>query len=284
MIKTGIISADETTTRLGQNLQKFGDITVIGLLAGHNILTEKMLYFQAEALIKESQLSYFDKTYPSFELIKHALRNQNNLFFNKIPILEENELKLLINLSQEADAKIQLAAPLIFNSQNLSVIEKIKAPFLANISLSNSLRNLDESDFLQVLLMLVLMDNGDFRKADLMTIPDENGKNILEARLVFRSGSVARILLSNHFGPDETGIELFKAGSKAIRIQAEATSFTQTDDSEQNATRNLLLAIRNQQAINLNFAHLYQATQIFRNLKSKTSYSDGLFGKKRFVG
>ena len=231
MIKTGIISADETTTRLGQNLQKFGDITVIGLLAGHNILTEKMLYFQAEALIKESQLSYFDKTYPSFELIKHALRNQNNLFFNKIPILEENELKLLINLSQEADAKIQLAAPLIFNSQNLSVIEKIKAPFLANISLSNSLRNLDESDFLQVLLMLVLMDNGDFRKADLMTIPDENGKNILEARLVFRSGSVARILLSNHFGPDETGIELFKAGSKAIRIQAEATSFTQTDDS-----------------------------------------------------
>lgn len=253
-------------------------------MAGYNMLTEKMLHSQAESLIRESQLSFFDKISPSFELVKYALRNQNNLYFNQIPAFGEKELKLLINLSHEAEASIQLACPLIFNSINFKEIEKIKPPFLANIRLSKPLCNMDEANFLQLILLLVLLDNGDFRKADLMTLPDENGTNVLEARLAFRSGSVARILLSHHFTPNETGIELFKTGAKAIRIQADANAFEQNSESETNTIRCLLQTINKQQALNLNFTHLYHATQIFRNLKSKINYSGELFSKNRFVG
>lgn len=284
MIKTGIISADEICTHRGTELQKFEELKVIGFLAGYNMLTEKMLHFQAEAFIKDSQLSYFDQTTPSFELLKHALRNRNHLYFNKIPLLDEKELKLLNNLALEAEANIQLATPLIFNEKNIIEIEKVKAPFLANIRLSAPLSKLDETNFLQLLLLLVLLDNGDFRKADLMTLPDEDGSNILEARLVFRSGSVARILLSNHFSEAENGIELFNMGSKAIRIQADATSFLPSNDTETIALRNLIQTINRQPAVNLNLTHLCQAIQIFRNLKSKINYSDGFFNKNRHVG
>jgi hypothetical protein len=147
MIKTGIISANEINLHQTPILQEFEDLKLTAVVAGYNMLTEKMLHFQAEALVKESRLTYFDQTQPPFELIKFALRSRSHLLFNKAQPLKESELKQLINLSHEADAVVQFVIPLIFNSENLVEVKKIKAPFLANIRLSLSPDKLDDENF-----------------------------------------------------------------------------------------------------------------------------------------
>ncbi|PTN08388.1 hypothetical protein [Mangrovibacterium marinum] len=277
MIKTAIISADAFNPELSNRLGQLKELQVKDFLSGYNQLSEHMLHAQAESIIRASELTYFDQLSPSFDLIKLALRNRNNLYFSQLPKLNEQQFNELIRLSQEADTSIQLAVPLLFNKQILKAIPLVKAPFLANIRLSAADDQLTADAFFQLLLMLVWLDQGDCRKTDSMTFADAEGLSILEARLAFHSGSIARILLSKHFREKDTGIELFSPDMKPLRVKTDSNYFNACRETEYNAISNLINNIRKKPAVVLNLTQLQQAQQIFRSFQQKTNFAGKQF-------
>ncbi|WP_163716581.1 hypothetical protein [Mangrovibacterium lignilyticum] len=264
-------------------LQRMKDLKIIGQSVGHNKLTEKMLHFQIEALINESEALYLDHFYQQFDLIKQALRRRNHIFTNSLPDFSVPELKQLISLAHEAGSVYQIFVPLVFQTENLKQIKQISGPFLANIRLPNNSEIDLENQFLNFLLFLVLIDDSEFKKADLMTIPGHEGYNLLEVRLVFTSGSVARILFSNQIGPKDSEIEIFRQKKPILRFQAEDLSASKAFESEQNAAEHFQKAVHHNECISINLNHMHQARYILNDIKSKLNYSGNFFPEKRYA-
>jgi len=284
MIKLGIISGNELRAELSHKLQELSQVRLTGFVSGYNELTEKMLHFQAEALTDTTNAIYFDQTQPSFELIIQALRKRNSLFFNEIPKLDESQIKHLTKLAQEAEAIVQLAIPLVFFRENISLLMRSEKPFLANIRLSLLPEQKQENYLLHLLLFLVVLDNSEYRKTDLMTIPNENGISLLETRILFRSGSVARILFSDSLPPGKTTIEIFSKDSTISQVKTPEKVKLHEQQIELAAFDHFLNAINKNEALILNLNHLFQAQQILQSLKSKMNYQGNFFSKKNYAG
>ena len=283
MINLGIISGDNTGSKTLKLAQTTNELKVIGLSAGHNELTEKMLYFQAEELINSSQAIYFDQITPSFAMIKHALRKCNNLYFNRYPQLSEIELKQLINLSHEANSTVQFLVPQIFHPGNFKKLEQIATPFLANIRMSSNPEINREKQLFQLLLFVVVVSNSEFRRTDLMTIPNPDGTSLLECRVVFSSGSVVRILMSGQIKDDESQIEFFQSGQNVVYFENKTVSETEILGSEEIAIEQFCEAINAQKSVAIGFSHLLQAQRILSNLQVKMNYSGGFSSPNRYA-
>ena len=259
------------------------ELKVIGLSAGHNELTEKMLYFQAEELINSSQAIYFDQITPSFAMIKHALRKRNNLYFNRYPRLSEIELKQFINLSHEASTTVQFFVPQIFQPANFKKLAQINSPFLANIRLKSESGANGEKQLFQLLLFVAVVSNSEFRKTDLMTIPNPDGTSLLECRIVFSSGSVARILFSGQLKDEESQIEFFQSGQNVVYFDNKTNLEAEILNSEKIAIEQFCEAINTQKSVSVGFSHLLQAQRILSNLQAKMNYSGGFSSRNRYA-
>ncbi|RKD92768.1 hypothetical protein [Mangrovibacterium diazotrophicum] len=283
MINMGIISGDDTASKTLKLAQTINDLKVIGLSAGHNELTEKMLYFQAEELINSSQAIYFDRIIPSFDMIKHAVRKRNNLYFNRYPRLSEIELKQLINLSHEASSTVQFFVPQVFQPDNFRKLAEITSPFLANIRMKSEPGIDEERQLFQLLLFVVVVSNSEFRKTDLMTIPNPDGSNLLECRIVFSSGSVARILFSNQIKEAESQIEFFQSGKDVVYFNNGEGSEITILNSEKIAIQQFSAEINQKKSVSVGFSHLLQAQRILSNLQAKMNYSGGFSSGSRYA-
>lgn len=281
MINLGIISGDDTASNTLKLAQTINELKVIGLSPGHNELTGKMLYFQAEELINSSQAIYFDQITPSFAMIKQALRKRNNLYFNRYPRLSETELKQLINLSHEASSTVQFFVPQIFQPDNFKKLEQITSPFLANIRMRSTADIDREGQLFQLLLFVVAISNSEFRKTDLMTIPNPDGSSLLECRIVFSSGSVARILFSDQLKDEEAKIEFFQSGQNVVHFDNKTYSEAEILNSEKIAIEQFCEAINAQMSVAIGFSQLLQAQRVLSNLQAKMHYSGGFSSRSR---
>ena len=281
MINLGIISGNDFGTKITKILQKFEGLKVIGLSAGHNELTEKILHFQAEALINSSDALYFDTVRQRFELLKQALRRPTHIFSNTLPDLPVPELNQLIKLAHEGATVYHLFIPLVYQNLNLAKMNQVSEPFLANIRMSTGPAIDEERQFLHLLLFLVVLDKSEFKKVDLMTIPGQNGYNLLEARLVFTSGSVARLLFSSHIDLKDSEIEIFKKGGALLKFHPEDYSEDIVFQAEQNSFQHFIQTINHRESISISLTHLLQARFILNDIKSKMNYTGSFFPKNR---
>lgn len=283
MINLCIISGNDRAKKATNLLKHINELKVIGLSAGHNRLTENMRSPLDDELATSSEAIYFDQYNPSFDLIKKAIQRSNHLFFSTIPSFTESELRQLINLSTEAESRTQIFVPLVFSSQNLSQIERNYSPFLADVKVALKPEVEEEKTLQYILLFLTFLDHSELRKAETMTIPDHDGNSVLEIRLAFTSGSVARILLSNQIEETNCGIEIFRQGSEVLNIQSVNFEPKQLAEAEKNAVEHFIQSIHKSNSYCIGLHHLDQANRILRILKSRTNTNGNFFSEKRLA-
>ena len=240
-----------------------------------------MLQFQAENLLQTAQAVYLDQFRHRFDLFRMAIRNRKHLFCNSIPDFNIAELQQLSNLMHEAGSTIQIVVPAVFHKQNLKLFNRIHAPFLANIRMSSSLDNSFDRQLLQMLLLIVFLDKSEFRKVDLMSIPAPQG--LVEIRLVFTSGSVARLLFSDQLKESESGIEVFQDGASVIQLQNPSVTPESMQACEENAFGHFIRHIQGNTAVTIGLQQIIQAKHIKQAIQSRLNLSGNFFDKKRYA-
>ncbi|WP_372775439.1 hypothetical protein [Mangrovibacterium sp.] len=281
MINMCIISGNDRAKKATKLLKHINELKVIGLSAGHSRLSENMRSPLDDELATSSEAIYFDQYNPSFDLIKKAIQRSNHLFFSSIPSFTESELKQLINLSAEAESRTQIFIPQIFSSVNLNQIKRSHSPFLANIRVALKPEVEEEKTLEHILLFLTFLDHSELRKVETMTIPGQDGYSVIEIRLAFTSGSVARILLSNQIEDTNCGIEIFRQGSVVLKFQSENFEPKQLVEAEKNAVEHFIQSIRKNNSYCVGLQHLDQACQILRILKLRINDNGNFFSEKR---
>lgn len=279
MLQVAVLSGDDFGHKSTAIIRKFDWVRLIGISAGHNELTEKMLQFQADKMLQTAQAVYFDQFRHRFDLFRMAIRNRKHLFCNSIPDFNIVELKQLLNLMHEAGSTIQIMAPAVFHKQNLRLFNRIRAPFLANIRVSSTLDNNFDRQLLHMLLLIVFLDKSEFRKVDLMSIPAPQG--LVEIRLVFTSGSVARLLFSNQLKESESEIEIFQDGASVIQLQNPSINPESIQACEENAFNHFIRHIQGNTAVTIGLQQIIQAKHIKQAIQSRLNLSGNFFDKKR---
>lgn len=283
MLNVAVLSGDDYGHKSSALIRKFDRVQLIGISAGHNELTEKMLQFQAEKLLEGAQAVYFDQFHHRFELFRTALRNRSHLFCNSLPDFSLAELKLLLNLQHEAGSVVQLLVPPIFAPSNLKLIEQIKAPFLANVRLAATLSKGLEQQLLNLLMTIVFLDKSEFRKIDLMSIPGTQGFSLIEIRLVFTSGSVARLLISDQLKDEESEIEIFPDNKYTLRLDNSTQQAEEQLLSEENAFAHFVKTINGHKSLNIGLQQVIQAKFILHAIQARLNLSGKFIDKKRFA-
>lgn len=284
MLTVAVLSGDDFGTRSTKIVQKFEGITLTGHSAGHNELTEKMLYFQAESLVRDSRIVYFDQFRHRFELFRQAIRNRCHVFLNSLPDFTPTEMKQLSKLAAEAGSVVLYASPTLFLKNNLKLIDQVQSPFLADIRLSGTRNAEFEKHLFDLLLLIVLLDQSEFRKVDLMNLPETEGQNLVEIRLSFTSGSVARILLSDQIKPADAGIEVFCPGKRLIRLDLPGTDDDLSLQAEENAFARFMKLVGGADLAQTGLNQLIQAQYILLSLRLRLNPDGTIFGENRFAG
>lgn len=283
MLNLAVLSGDKLGHECSALIRKFRDVRLVGISAGHNELTYKMLQFQAEKMLESAQTVYFDQFPHRFDLFRAAIRNRNHLFCNSHPDFSTEELKQLIKLSQEAGSIIQVLSPVLFYRHNLKLMSTLQAPFLADFRLTLLPGQSLEHRLSELLMLLVLPDKSELRKIDIMAIPADKTYKMLEIRLAFTSGSVARFLFSEHLKESEQLAIIIPENASLFRIQLPANSTEVLRTSEEQAFAHFLKNLHEKNTAGIGLPQLLQISQIMQAIRNRLNVPGKLPDQKRYV-
>jgi hypothetical protein len=222
-----------------------------------------------EEVVHSSDIIYVDLPVFSAEQIKLAFRSSTHVFFRRIPSLTIDETIELINLENEAGCVTQIFHPLLFLPENLSLFQHLQIPLLMNIRLkANPVMDLD-AQLRLIFLILALLDKSSLKKLDVNTLEGDNHSYVLDIRLAYSSGSIARLILSTHFRKDQSVLELFQISKPIISLPVYPPDQSLQPLSEQQAIKEFIKAVKGQPAVLLSLNEFLQARQIMQKIYEK---------------
>lgn len=275
MIRTGILSDNHSGAEPVQLITLFKELKIISASYDTENSNGKNSS-AAEEMVHSSDIIYVDLPALSAEQIKLAFRNSTHIFCRRIPRLTIEETSQLINLENEAGCITQIFHPHLFLPENLSLLRQLQTPLLINIRLkANPGLGLD-CQLRPKLLILALLDKSSLKKLDVNTLEGENGSYVLDVRLAYSSGSIARIILSTHFQEDQSVVELFQISKPIISMPVGPLSQPRQVLSEQHALKEFISAIKGQPAVLISLNEFLQAQQIMQEINEKLKYRGSL--------
>lgn len=275
MIRIGILSGDTSGTESIKLIQQFEDFKITGIAQdseGQDIDDQQ---YTIEDLLVNSDAAYINSNRPNFELIRTGIKKSNHLFLKTLPILSLSEIKLLINLADEAGSDILLFNPYLFVAENFKIYEHIKKPNFINVRLPISKTNF-KNQLLELLLFLVVMEKVELKKTDVFALEGSHKSSMINIRLVFSTGSVAQIHLGEMFRPSQSQFEIFQPDEKYISLQTPQIGSKETLSIEQNALKFFIETIEKKPTISICLNELEQAIFIFEEIREKLRYSGNL--------
>ncbi len=271
MIRMGILSDSDTGAKSTQLIQQFKELKISGL----SVDTEKQgeNYSQSVSeMISNTDGIYLNLPSTPPDLLKTAIRRSNHIFTRNMPHLSSQELKELINLEDEAGCVTQIFNPYIFLSENLKLFNQLKTPCLINVRLTAEPEMPVEDQLINVILYLVMIDKSGFKRLEVLTLEGEDHSFVLDVRITFSSGSIARLIFSSQFFKDQSIVEIFQKGEPIISFQLAPLSEGKKLASEQNAIKQFIKAIRKKPAVLISLNEYLEAKLILVELKEKLKY------------
>lgn len=268
MIRTGILS---------DNYSGSGPVPLISLFKEFRITStifemensNSEYSAQIEEVMQSSDFIYVDLPEFSAEQAKIAYRNSKHIFFRRIPSLTIEEAGELINLENEAGCITQIFHPHLFVPGNLSLFRHLQIPLLMNIRLrSNPVVGLDYQ-LRSMILILVFLDKSSLRKLDVTTLEGEDHSYVLDIRLSYASGSIARLILSTHFQEDQSVLELFQISRPILSLPVSPLHPSLELLSEQQALKEFIKAVKFQPALLISLNEFLQAQLIMQKIYEK---------------
>jgi hypothetical protein len=268
MIRTGILSANRSGSEPVQLISLMKELKLTS--ASFNVENSNGKYSSVEEeVVHSSDIIYIDLPVLSAELVKLAFRSSTHIFFRRIPSLTIDETIELINLENEAGCMTQIFHPHLFLPENLSLFQHVQIPLLVNIRLKAH-PGVDLDDQLQLMfLILVLLDKSSIKKLDINTLEGDNHSYVLDIRLAYSSGSVARLILSTHFQEDQSVLELFQISKPIISLPVTPPDQSRQPKAEQQAIKEFIKAVKGQPAVLLSLNEFLQTRQIMQKIYEK---------------
>lgn len=270
MISTGILSDNNSGNEPVQLIALFRELKITAVsfdaenASGKNSAT-------IEEIVHSSDIVYVDLPRLSAEQLKLAIRNSTHLFCRRLPSLTVEETNDLINLENEAGCVVQIFHPHLFLPENLALFRNLQKPLLVNIRLMGPRSGL-EHQLRNMLLILALLDKSSIKKLDVNTLEGENDSYVLDIRLAYSSGSIARLILSTHFQEDQSVLELFQINSPIIRLPLIPLTASGQMTSAQSAVGEFLKAVKMQPAVVISLNEFFQAQQTMQKINEKLKY------------
>ena len=268
MIRTGILSDNHSGSEPVQLISLFKEFRIASALFDmENSNSEYSA--QIEEVMQSSDFIYVDLPAFSAEQVKIAYRSSKHIFFRRIPSLTIHETNELINLENEAGCITQIFHPHLFIPGNLSLFRHLQIPLLMNIRLrSNPVMGLD-NQLRSVILILAFLDKSSLKKLDVNTLEGENHSYVLDIRLSYSSGSIARLILSTDFQEDQSVLELFQISKSIISLPVSPLDQSLQLLSEQQALKEFIKAIKCQPALLISLNEFLQAQLIMQKIYEK---------------
>jgi len=268
MIRTGILSDKHSGSVPVQLLSLFKELKVTSALFDMENSNSKNSS-EIEEVMQSSDILYLDLPVLSAEQVKMAYRGSKHIFFRRMPPLTIDETSELINLEDEAGCITQIFHPHLFLPGNLSLFRHLQIPLLVNIRLrSNPVLGLG-NQLRSVFLILALLDKSSLKKLDVNTLEGENHSYVLDVRLSYSSGSIARLILSTHFPEDQSVLELFQTSKPIVSLPVRSLDQTLQLLSEQAALKEFIKAITFQPALLISLNEFLQAQLIMQKICEK---------------
>lgn len=268
MIKTGILSASNSRMKMVELIQEVNELKITNLSLDTDTSSDSSVVLKAEEMMDTSDVLFIDIPSPGYKLLKMIIRNSNHFFSCAIPSLSAEEIKNLIMLEREAGCTTQFFSPHIFTDENLKLLSKYKNPALINVRYKADKRENIEKELQNVILYLVLLDKSEFKKVDLMSLEGENNSFVLDMRLSFSSGTIARLLFSSHLD-DDSVVEIFQHNQPVITSHLSIPDEVKQYKSEKNAIKHFIKAIKNQPATTIALSELLTTNNILEEIKDK---------------
>lgn len=278
MIRTGILSDKHSGSEPVQLLSLFKELKVTSVL--FDCENSTIGYSSGiEEVIQSADIIYLDLPVLSAEQIKMAYRSSKHIFFRRMPQLTIDETSELINLESEAGCITQIFHPHLFLPGNLSLFRHLQIPLLVNIRLwSNPVLELS-NQLRSVFLILALLDKSSLKKLDVNTLEGDHHSYVLDIRLSYSSGSVARIIFSTHFQEDQSVLELFQISRPIISLPVHPLNQNLQGLSEQEALKEFLKAVTFQPALLISLNEYLQAQLIMQKIHEKLKLRGSLLLK-----
>lgn len=268
MIRTGILSDKHSGSEPVQLLALFKELKVTSAVFGSES-TGGNESSRIDEMIQSSDILYFDLPQLSAGQIKAAYRGSKHIFFRRMPSLSIDEVSELINLENEAGCITQIFHPLLFLPANLSLFRHLQIPLLVNIRLRpNPVIGL-ASQLRSMFLILVLLDKSSLKKLDVNTLEGENHSYVLDIRLSYSSGSIARLIVSTHFPEHQSVIELFQISKPIVSLPVHSPDPSIQVSSEQEALKEFIKAVKFQPALLISLNEFLQALLIMQKVHEK---------------
>ncbi|MFV0364966.1 MAG: hypothetical protein ACK5JS_00470 [Mangrovibacterium sp.] len=208
----------------------------------------------------------------SFDFLKLAIRNSCQILFLKFPRWTTDELIEIHRLCDEAKVQIFFHDELICKEQNLERIKQTTRTTLIDCNLLLAENANAELVLFRTLLLLVMLDNSDFKRLGITLIPPY----LIDLRFNLHSSSVLRALLQTSSQSKTSGfITLYRA--------QEAPHFFSLEQSTE-TLKNTLESIINSNPLDKpylpNLNHYIQVDLIINTARKKADYAD-FFTEKR---
>ncbi|MGD9557766.1 MAG: hypothetical protein AB7V25_12155 [Mangrovibacterium sp.] len=267
MIRTGILTDTDTGSKPGKALSLLKEMIFPFVIPfGDKV---GCLSAEAESAIQSSDAIYVDMTAFTADQIRTAFRSSTHVFFRRMPRLTLNETHELISLQNEACCVTQLFLPHLFLPEHLSLLKHLQRPLLINVRLKALPAGKLEQQLLKIFLFLTVLDKSTLKKLDVNTLEGEDQSYMLDIRLSYSSGSVARLILSTHFSEDQSVLELFRISKPIISLPVRDLDEIQLINSEQIALREFIKGIKGQAAVLVSLNEIYQAGLMMRDVNEK---------------
>ncbi|MEL7588361.1 MAG: hypothetical protein AAGU19_16755 [Prolixibacteraceae bacterium] len=270
MIRTGILSDKNSGDEPAQLIALFKELKITAVSFDAENAFGKA-NSATEEIVHSSDILYVDLPGFSAEQLKLAIRNSTHLFCRRIPSLTMEETHDLINLENEAGCVVQIFHPHLFLPENLVLFRNLQRPLLVNIRLMGPRTGL-EHQLRDMLLILALLDKSSIKKLDVNTLEGENDSYVLDIRLAYSSGSIARLILSTHFQEDQSVLEVFQINNPILQLPLTPLSTSRQMLSLQRAVGEFLKAVKMQPAVVISLNEFFQAQQIMQRINEKLRY------------
>jgi len=280
MIRTGILSDNHSGSEPVRLISLFKELKITSASFDIEIANDKNNSL-TEEVMHSSEIIYVDLPVFSAEQIKTVLRRSTHLFFRRIPPLTIDETCELINLENEAGCITQIFHPHLFLPENLSIFRHLQMPLLVNIRLSANPAGGIDDQLRSVFLILALLDKSSLKKLDVNTLEGEDHSYVLDIRLAYSSGSIARIILSTHFREDQSVIELFQISKPIISLPVTPLDQSRKLLAEQQAINEYIKAIKGQPAVLISMNEYLQTQQIMQKIYEKLKIRGSLLLEQR---
>jgi hypothetical protein len=222
-----------------------------------------------EQVMHASDVIYADT--PSFPAaqIKLAFRNSNHIFFRRFPFLTPGETEELINLENEAGRITQFFHSCLFLPENLDLFRQLQVPLLINMRMKASADVPLFDQLLQMFLILAMTDKSSVKKLEVNALEGDDRSFILDIRMAYTSGSIARLIFSTHFSEDQSTIEFFQISKPIVSMKPGYEDQTQQFQAEQHALREFIKAVRHQPAVLISLNEYLQSIQLIQKVAEK---------------